>query len=311
MSSYLVTGGAGFVGSYLVRFLLERSERVRVLDNFSTGKRENLEEVEGSIEIFEGNVCNHTDVSRAMEGVDFVLHEAAIASVPRSVEAPLASHEANATGTLVVLETARAAAVQRVVYASSSSVYGESAELPKREAMPTAPLSPYAVSKLAGEHYCTAYHRVYGLPTVSLRYFNIFGPRQDPSSPYSGVVSRFIEAIANQEPPSIHGDGEQSRDFTYVENVARANYAACQRAEAIGGVFNIGCSERTSVVDLWRQMAAIAGSSLVPRHTPPRAGDVPHSLADISLARRHLGYEPAVAFGEGLKRTLSYYEIQK
>ena len=181
LSSYLVTGGAGFVGSYLVRFLLERGERVRVLDDFSTGKRENLDEVSGSIEIIEGNVCNQADVSEAIDGVDFVLHEAAIASVPRSVEAPLESHEANATGTLVVLEAARAAAIQRVVYASSSSVYGESAELPKREAMPTAPLSPYAVSKLAAEHYCTAYHRVYGLPTVSLRYFNIFGPRQDPA----------------------------------------------------------------------------------------------------------------------------------
>jgi nucleoside-diphosphate-sugar epimerase len=307
--TYLVTGGAGFVGSYLVRFLLERGERVRVLDNLSTGKRENLSEVEGSIELVVGDLCSESDVARACEGVDFVLHEGAIPSVPRSVAEPMESHASNATGTLQLLRAAQAARVKRLVYASSSSVYGANPELPKVETMRTEPLSPYAVAKLTAEHYAVVFHRLYGLPTVSLRYFNVFGPRQDPSSPYSGVVSRFIEAITAGEAPTIHGDGEQTRDFTYVENVARANFAACHRAEAAGGVYNIGCSSRISVNDLWRTMANLAGSDLEPRHEPPRAGDVPHSLADISSARRALGYEPAVDFREGLRRTLDFYGV--
>jgi UDP-N-acetylglucosamine/UDP-N-acetyl-alpha-D-glucosaminouronate 4-epimerase len=309
LATYLVTGGAGFIGSHLVRFLLERGDRVRVLDNFSTGKEENLAEVAASVELVRGDLASDADLKAAVAGVDYVMHQAAIPSVPRSVEAPLESHEANATGTLRLLRAAAAASVRRVVYASSSSVYGANPALPKVESMPTEPLSPYAVSKLAGELYASVFHRLYGLETVSLRYFNVFGPRQDPSSPYSGVVSRFIEAIASKTPPTIQGDGEQSRDFTYVENVARANFAACHRPEAAGGVYNIGCSDRITVNLLWKSMAELAGSALEPRFTPPRSGDVPHSLADISRARKDLGYDPSVGFREGLERTLSYYHL--
>lgn len=292
-----------------MRFLLERGDGVRVLDNFSTGKEENLEEVAASIELVRGDLLSDSDVKSSVEGVDYVLHQAAIPSVPRSVEAPIESHEANATGTLRLLRAANQVGVRRFVYASSSSVYGANPTLPKVESMPTEPLSPYAVSKLAGELYASVFHRLYGLETVSLRYFNVFGPRQDPSSPYSGVVSRFIEAITSKTPPTIHGDGEQSRDFTYVENVVRANYAACHRVEAAGGVYNIGCSDRVSINELWRNMAELAGSSVEPRYGPPRSGDVPHSLADISRARRDLDYRPAVDLREGLKRTLGYYGI--
>lgn len=304
-----MTGGAGFIGSHLVRFFLDRGERVRVLDNFSTGKRENLSEVEGKIELVEGSLSSERDVEAAVEGVDFILHQAAIPSVPRSVEFPLESHESNATGTLRLLKRAAEAGVGRLVYASSSSVYGANPTLPKVESMPTEPMSPYAVSKLSAEQYALVFHRLYGLETVCLRYFNIFGPRQDPNSPYSGVVSRFIDAIATGTPPTIHGDGEQTRDFTYVENVARANYAATVRPEAAGSIYNIGCATRVSVNELWRVMAELSGSNLEPRYAPSRSGDVPHSLADIGRARKDLGYEPAIDLREGLRRTLSYYGI--
>ena len=309
MPTYLVTGGAGFIGSHLVRFFLERGERVRVLDNFSTGKRENLSEVEGRIELVQGSLSSPKDVEAAVEGVDFVLHQAAIPSVPRSVEFPLESHESNATGTLRLLRLAAEAGVRRLVYASSSSVYGANPTLPKVESMPTEPMSPYAVSKLSAEQYAGVFHRLYGLETVSLRYFNVFGPRQDPTSPYSGVVSRFIDAIASDSQPTIHGDGEQTRDLTYVENVVRANFAATKSPEAAGSVYNIGCATRVSVNELWRVMAELSGSKLEPRYAPSRSGDVPHSLADIGRARNDLGYEPAIDLREGLRRTLSYYGI--
>jgi UDP-glucose 4-epimerase len=309
LSTYLVTGGAGFIGSHLVRFLLDRDERVRVLDNFSTGRRENLTEVQPKVELVEGSLSSQSDVEAAVEGVDFVLHQAAIPSVPRSVELPLESHESNATGSLRLLKCAAEAGVRRLVYASSSSVYGASPTLPKVESMATEPLSPYAVSKLSAEQYAVVFHRLYGLETVSLRYFNVFGPRQDPNSPYSGVVSRFIDAIVSGVRPTIHGDGEQTRDFTYVENVARANFAATERPEAAGKVYNIGCASRVSVNELWRVMAELSGSPLEPRYTEGRSGDVPHSLADIGRARKDLGYEPTVDLREGLRRTLSYYGI--
>ena len=309
MPTYLVTGGAGFIGSHLVRFFLERGERVRVLDNFSTGKRENLSEVEGRIELVQGSLSSPKDIEAAVEGVDFVLHQAAIPSVPRSVEFPLESHESNATGTLRLLRLAAEAGVRRLVYASSSSVYGANPTLPKVESMPTEPMSPYAVSKLSAEQYAGVFHRLYGLETVSLRYFNVFGPRQDPTSPYSGVVSRFIDAIASDSQPTIHGDGEQTRDLTYVENVVRANFAATENPEAAGSVYNIGCATRVSVNELWRVMAELSGSKLEPRYAPSRSGDVPHSLADIGRARNDLGYEPAIDLREGLRRTLSYYGI--
>jgi nucleoside-diphosphate-sugar epimerase len=309
LSSYLVTGGAGFVGSYLVRFLLDKGERVRVLDNFSTGKRENLDEViaANGVEVVEGDLNDEQAVGEAVRDVDFVLHEAAIPSVPRSVDNPVESHEANASGTLSLLQAARAAGVRRVVYASSSSVYGANPELPKVETMRTEPMSPYAVAKLAAEHYCMVFHRLYGLETVALRYFNVFGPRQDPNSPYSGVVSRFIDAIISETPPTIHGDGEQTRDFTYVENVAEANFAACHQEAAAGGVYNIGCQKRISLNELWKTMAELTGSKLEPQRAPVRAGDVPHSLADISAARRDLGLDPKIGVREGLEKTLRFY----
>ena len=307
MSLYLVTGGAGFVGSYLVRFLLDRDEEVRVLDNFSTGKRENLAEVERRIEVVEGDLNDPAALSKAVSGVDYVFHEAAIPSVPRSVEEPVESHEVNATGTLKLLRASKEAGVRRLVYASSSSVYGANPELPKVETMRPEPLSPYAVAKLAAEHYCTVFHRLYGLETVSLRYFNIFGPRQDPNSPYSGVVSRFIDAILSATPPTIHGKGDQTRDFTYIENVAQANIAACHEATAAGGVYNVGCQKRISLNELWGMMAEITHSELVPSFAPVRAGDVPHSLADISAARRDLRFDPEIDVRAGLERTLAFY----
>ena len=309
MAHNLVTGGAGFIGSYLVRQLLARGEAVRVLDNFSTGKRENLEEIEGGFELVEGDLCDPEMVKRAVKDIDYVFHQAAIPSVPRSVEEPLESHTANATGTLNLLEAARAADVRRLVYASSSSVYGANEALPKQESMRTEPLSPYAVSKLAAEHYCLIAYPLYGLETIALRYFNVFGPRQDPNSPYSGVVSRFIDAIRSGKPPVIHGDGEQTRDFTYVENVTEANLAACHAKSGIGRAYNVGVGGRVSVNQLWNTMIELAGVEIEAIHGDPRSGDVPHSQADITQARELLGYTPRIELAEGLGRTLSYYSI--
>jgi UDP-glucose 4-epimerase len=306
---YLVTGGAGFIGSCLVRRLLEEGEKVRVLDNLSTGKESNLEEVRSDIEFREGDVCDPNAVREAVEGVEFVFHEAAIPSVPRSVDQPLESHAANATGTLVLLRAARDARVRRLVYASSSSVYGANEELPKRESLRPEPLSPYAVAKLAAEHYCMVFHYLYGLETVALRYFNVFGPRQDPSSHYSGVVSRFIDAIVSGRRPVIFGDGEQTRDFTYVENVADMNLSACHAPRAAGRVYNVGCGERTSLNELWKIMAKAAGSKLEPVYEAKRAGDVPHSQADIGLAVEELGYRPRVSLTEGIERCLEFYGV--
>ena len=311
MAKYLVTGGAGFIGSNLVRCLLDRQDEVRVLDNFSTGKRQNLEEVADRIELIEGDLCDSGVTEQAVRGVDFVLHQAAIPSVPRSVEAPLESHTANATGTLILLEAARRAKVKRLVYASSSSVYGANETLPKQETMQTEPMSPYAVAKLAAEHYCMVYHRVYGLETVALRYFNVFGPRQDPSSPYSGVISQFIEAIKSESAPVIFGDGEQTRDFTFVENVAQANLAACASSKGAGRAYNIGCAKRFSLNELWSSMARLAGVDREPVHQETRAGDVRHSLADVSRAKEFLGYVPRVDFIDGLERTLCFYGVMK
>jgi UDP-glucose 4-epimerase len=311
LAQYLVTGGAGFIGSNLVRYLLERKDEVRVLDNFSTGKRQNLEEVADRIELIEGDLCDAEVTDRAVRGVNFVLHQAAIPSVPRSVEAPLESHSANATGTLILLEAARRAKVKRLVYASSSSVYGANETLPKQETMQTEPMSPYAVAKLAAEHYCMVYHRLYGLETVALRYFNVFGPRQDPSSPYSGVISQFIDAIGSGSSPVIYGDGEQTRDFTFVENVAQANLAACAAGEGAGRAYNIGCAKRFSINELWATMTRLAGVDRKADHKESRAGDVRHSLADVSRAEQLLGYVPRVAFADGLERTLRFYGVLK
>ena len=302
---YLVTGGAGFIGSHLVEKLVAAGAGVRVLDDFSTGKRENLDPFLSSVELLEGSVADPELCRRACEGVDYVLHQAALASVQRSVDDPAASHEVNATGTLNLLVAAREAGVRRFVHAGSSSAYGDTPELPKREEMRPRPLSPYAVSKLAGENYCAAAFAVYGLQTVVLRYFNIFGPRQDPASIYSAVIPIFLMKAMRGENPSIHGDGRQTRDFTYVDNAVRANLLACRapREAVAGRVFNVGCGERTSINRLWRSVRNLLGSEVEAEHAPSRPGDVRDSLADLTEIRKAMGYRVEVSFEEGLART--------
>ncbi len=307
MARYLVTGGAGFIGSHLVDALLERSEQVRVLDNLSTGRRANIEHVLDRIEFIEGDLRDRDIVQQAMQGVDYVLHQAALPSVQRSVVDPLTTNEVNVTGTLHLLIAARDAKVKRMVFASSSSVYGDTPTLPKHEAMPTQPRSPYAVSKLAGERYCLSFYDVYGLPTVALRYFNVFGPRQDPTSQYSGVMPKFITALIRGEAPTIYGDGTQSRDFTYVANVVRANLLACECDNAVGKVMNVACGARYTLLDLYAALAKIMGTEIEPVFAAPRPGDVKHSLAAIDVARQALGYEPTVGWEEGLRRTVEWY----
>lgn len=307
---YLVTGGAGFIGSHLVDEVLRRGEQVRVLDNFSTGRRENIAQVITRIELIEGDIRDAAVVQQAMEGVDYVLHQAALPSVQRSVQDPLTSNEVNVTGTLNVLTAARDQHVKRVVVASSSSVYGDSPTLPKHEAMPTAPRSPYAVSKLAAERYALSFNTVYGLPTVALRYFNVFGPRQDPTSQYSAVIPKFITAMLKDEAPVIYGDGTQSRDFTFVANVVNANLLACEREEAIGQVMNIACGERYSLLDLHAALQRILQVEIALVFAEARKGDVKHSLAAIEEARERLGYDVVVRWTEGLRRTARDYGFQ-
>jgi nucleoside-diphosphate-sugar epimerase len=314
MALYLVTGGAGFIGSHIVDEVLRRGEQVRVLDNFSTGRRENLQSQisnfhakRPSLEVIEGDIRDLATVRQALAGVDYVLHQAALASVQRSVQAPLTTNEVNVTGTLNVLQAAREVEVKRVVFASSSSVYGDSPTLPKHEAMPTAPKSPYAVSKLAAERYALAFNIVYGLPIVALRYFNVFGPRQDPASQYSAVIPKFITAMLKGEAPVIYGDGLQSRDFTYVANVVNANLLACERDEAVGQVMNVACGERYSLLDLHAELQRILNIEIAPTFEPERPGDVKHSLAAIEMAQVGLGYEPQVKWSEGLRQTAEWY----
>ena len=315
MRKYLVTGGAGFIGSHLVEALVRRGERVVVLDDFSTGRRENLAEAirarrDGAPEpqVVEGDLRDPEVVRRAMRDVTHVLHQAALPSVPRSVDDPLTSHEVNATGTLHLLLAARAQGVARFVYAASSSAYGDSPTLPKIESMPAAPLSPYAASKLVGEQYCQIFSRLYGLETVSLRYFNIFGPRQDPQSQYAAVIPRFITAALAGRPATIYGDGGQSRDFTFIENAVQANLLACEApASAAGGVYNVACGRSATLLEVIAEIAADTGSTVRPIHEPPRAGDVRDSLADIGAARKALGYEPTIDFRAGLRRTIAAF----
>lgn len=307
MVKYLVTGGAGFIGSALVHELVKRGERVRVLDNFATGHRENLAGLEHSIEFIEGDICEPGILTEALHGVDIVLHQAAIPSVPKSIADPLSSHRANTDGTLHLLWAAHRAKVQRVVYASSSSAYGDTPTLPKTETMPPNPVSPYAVSKLVGEYYCRVFTLVYGLETVALRYFNVFGPRQDPQSPYSGVLSRFIAALFKDQAPVVYGDGEQSRDFTFVSNVVEANLLAATAPGVAGQVLNVGTGNRYTLNHALELLGGITGVSQRPRYEPPRPGDVRHSQADITLAQRYLGYQPKVGFEEGLRLTVEWY----
>jgi UDP-glucose 4-epimerase len=312
MARYLVTGAAGFIGSSLVRALLERGDEVRGIDNFSTGRRENLTQVLGRIDFREADILDLDAMREASAGVDFVLHEAAIPSVPKSVLDPLASNRANVDGTVNVLVAARDAKVKRVVYAASSSAYGDTPTLPKHEAMVPSPISPYAVAKLASEHYMVSFYRCYGLETVCLRYFNIFGPRQDPSSPYSGVLAKFTTQMLAGEQPTIFGDGETSRDFTYIDNAVSANLLACAApaAECAGRVFNCATGQRATLNETFAALKKLTGYKGTVSYAPERAGDVKHSLADITLAQKHLGYKVVVNFADGLRRTVEWYMSQ-
>jgi nucleoside-diphosphate-sugar epimerase len=308
MAFYLVTGGAGFIGSHMVEALRRRGDRVRVADSLVTGNRNNLAHID-DVEFLEGDLADERFARRAVEGgVEYVLHQAAIPSVPRSVEDPITSNRANIDGTLNVLVAARDAGVRRVVYAGSSSAYGNSATLPKREDMPTAPLSPYALQKLVGEQYMQMFTALYGLSTVTIRYFNVFGPRQDPSSAYSGVISLFIRYLVEGRAPTIHGDGGQTRDFTYVANVVDGVLrAAAAGPEASGQVFNVATATRISLNDLFRTVRDITGADVQPVYGESRAGDVRDSLADISRAHEILGYTPTVSLEEGLRCTVEWY----
>ena len=307
MATYLVTGGAGFIGSNLVRQLLAQGEAVRVVDNFATGRRENLTDIMADIELYEVDIRDLDSLQPAFAGADYVLHQAALPSVPRSIKDPIASTETNVNGTLNVLLAARDAQVKRVVLASSSSVYGAAVELPKRESMRPLPISPYAASKLADEAYAAAFTHVFGLQTVCLRYFNVFGPRQDPSSQYAAVIPLFVKAMQAGQQPTIFGDGEQSRDFTYVANVVHANLLAATASGAAGQAFNIACGEQASLNDLVALLNGLLGTSLQPLYLEARAGDVKHSLADISAAREVLGYAPKMTFQQGLVQAVEWY----
>src|SRR5579872_5097677 len=309
MSLYLITGIGGFIGSSLARALVARGEQVRGVDNFSTGKRENIAEILDQIDFREADITDLDAMHKACAGVDFVLHQAAIPSVPKSVLDPLSSNRANVDGTVNVLVAARDAKVKRVVYAGSSSAYGDTPTLPKHETMSPDPISPYAVAKLASEHYMVSFYRCYGLETVALRYFNVFGPRQDPSSPYSGVLAKFITQMLRGERCVIFGDGKQSRDFTYIDNVVSANLLACKASasEVAGRVFNIATGTRVDLNETVQILKKLTGCPGRVDYEPERAGDVKHSLADLSLAKRHLGYQPLVNFEEGLRRTIEWY----
>lgn len=306
MAHYLVTGGAGFIGSHLLEELVRRGEQVRVVDNLSTGKRHNISHLP-HIEFIEGDLADPAVAKRAVADVEYVLHQAAIPSVPRSVQDPVTSNRANIDASLNILVAARDAGVRRLVYAGSSSAYGDTPTLPKVETMPTAPLSPYALQKLVAEQYCQMFTRLYGLETVTIRYFNVFGPRQDPSSPYSGVISLFISALCEGRQPRIYGDGEHTRDFTYVANVVDGVLRACEAKGANGEVINVATGCRISLNQLFRTVRDLTGASVEPVHDDPRPGDVKDSQADITKARRILGYEPTVTFEEGLNRTVAWY----
>ncbi len=319
MASYLITGIAGFIGSSLAHALVERGDEVRGIDNFSTGKRENLAGIEKRVDLRELDLKTPSAaLNAACNGVDYIFHQAALPSVPRSVLDPISSNESNIDGTLHLLVAAREALqrdgrLKRIVYAASSSAYGDTPTLPKHEAMLPLPISPYAVTKLAGELYMQSFQRVYALPTVALRYFNVFGPRQDPTSQYSGVMAKFIRAMLRDEQPTIYGDGEQSRDFTCIEDVVSANLLACSApAEKVAGrVFNIACGRRITLNQTFQALKKIIGYTGEAAHGPERAGDIKHSLADISQAQELLGYQPRVPFEEGLKRTVDWYRQQQ
>jgi nucleoside-diphosphate-sugar epimerase len=306
-TSCLITGGAGFIGSSLARALIARGDRVRVIDNFFSGRRENLADVSKDVELVEADIRDEAALERALSGIELVFHEAAIPSVPRSLADPIGSHDANATGTLKLLHASKRAGVRRVVYAASSSAYGDTPTLPKVETMRPMPLSPYAVAKLAGEHYCQVFAGAYGLETVSLRYFNVFGPHQDPKSEYAAVIPRFVTAALGGKGVTVYGDGTQSRDFCFIDNTVEANLAAGSAPGASGQVFNVACGAAINLNDVVRLVGEIVGHAVPITYAPGRVGDVKHSLADITAARERLGYRGAISFAEGLKRTVAWY----
>lgn len=312
MAKYLITGIAGFIGSSLAGALLNRGEQVRGIDNLATGRRENLAEISGRIEFLEADIVDDQAIQQACRGVDYVLHQAAIPSVPKSVADPVSCNRAAVDGTLKVLLAARDAGVKRVVCAASSSAYGETPTLPKRETMTPAPISPYAVAKLAGEMYANAFYRCYGLETVALRYFNVFGPMQDPGSPYSAVLAKFITSMLSGKQPTIHGDGEQSRDFTYIDNVIDANLLACTAPAALcaGRTLNVACGCRITLNEIYKLLQKLTGYTGEPNYGPERSGDIKHSLADITAAENAIGYHPKVGFEDGLRRTVDWYRTE-
>ncbi len=312
MQTYLITGIAGFIGSSLARAVLQQGDKVRGIDNFSTGKRENLADISPHIDLREADLLDAAAVQDACSGVDYVLHEAAIPSVPKSILDPIGGNRANVDGTVNLLVAARDAKAKRVVYAASSSAYGDAPTLPKHEDMPPHPISPYAVAKLASEYYMSSFYQCYGLETVSLRYFNVFGPRQDPTSPYSGVLAKFITQMLAGQTPTIFGDGSQSRDFTYIDNVVRANLLACKAPgnEVAGRVFNVATGKRVDLNETFQVLKKLTGYRGGVNYSEARGGDVKHSLADFSQAEAHLGYQPLVDFEEGLRRTVEWYKTQ-
>lgn len=308
MAKYLVTGGAGFIGSHITEELIKRGEEVRVLDNFLTGKKENLAPFLADIDLIEGDIRDYTHCQKSVKGIDYILHQAALPSVPRSVSDPIFSNEINITGTLNMLTAAKEEGNKSFVFASSSSVYGDDQRLPKKEGNEGNPLSPYALGKLTGEHYCRIFSKLYGFNTVSLRYFNIFGPRQDPFSQYAAAIPNFVTKILENENPIIYGDGEQSRDFTFVSNVVEANLLASQAQNVSGEAFNIACGARITVNNLINEIKSILGKEIPSNFSDPRQGDVRHSHADISKAQENLNYQPLIPFSEGLEKTLSWYK---
>ena len=305
--SYLVTGGAGFIGSHIATALVELGERVRVLDNLSTGSLENLVHLQGKLDFVEGDLLDRDVVQQTVQDIEVVYHQAALASVPRSVAKPLDTNAACVTGTVNLLDCSRLGGVRRVIYAGSSSAYGDQPFVSKREQDLPAPLSPYAAAKLAGESYCQAFTATYGLETVAIRYFNVFGPRQDPDSEYSAVIPKFVTAMLAGKQPTIYGDGKQSRDFTYVDNVVQGNLAAAKVPDASGKVFNVACGSQFNLLDLVESINQVLGTDIEPLFAEPRPGDVRESLADISAAREVLGYQPIVDFTDGLRRSIEYY----
>ncbi len=309
MSKYLITGGAGFIGSNLARYILDKGHDVVVLDNFATGKRENLTEIEDQIVLIEGDIRDREKADQAVAGCAAVFHQAALGSVPRSIENPWTSHDVNVNGTVTILEAARAADVRRIVFAASSSAYGNQETSPKHEAMQSLPISPYASGKVACELYMQAYAAAYGMETVALRYFNVFGPRQDPNGAYAAVIPAFVSRLLRGEAPIVHGDGEQSRDFCHIDNTCEANWLAAHAAaeNCDGRPMNIACNQAASLNQILAKLKKLLGVDIQPEHGPSRPGDVKHSLADISLAKEKIGYEPLVYFDEGLERAIDWY----